>query len=94
MANKHPYIIHLAHIRWTIHRGGHRTNHTHWQHCEAPKKGEGSDKPPGKLNPNRNAKFTFCFSRGEFGVFRHGLFPFARDHISGVGCRSPPNQSF
>ena len=94
MTNKYPYIVHLIFIRWTAHGGGHRTHHTRRLHKKSSKRHKNPDKPPGKLNPNRNAKLTLHISRGEFGVFCYGYLSSACDHISAFGCRSPPDQSF
>lgn len=71
MAQNYRYIVCLVLPNQTTHRRGCRTHHTHNHHKCASEHHRGSDKPPGKLNPNRNAKFAPFFSRGEFGVFCH-----------------------
>ena len=83
----------------TTHRRGCRTHHTHNHHKCASEHHRGSDKPPGKLNPNRNAKFAPFFSRGEFGVFCHAYNIISESACEyartlSVGCRDPPSSDF
>ena len=74
MAQNNRYIVCLVFSKQAIHRRGRKAHNTYSQKKSESDNHRGSDKPPGKINnPNRNAKFTPCFSRGEFGVFCHAL---------------------
>ena len=74
MAQNNRYIVCLVFSKQAIHRRGRKAHNTYSQKKSASDNHRGSDRPPGKINnPNRNAKFTPCFSRGEFGVFCHAL---------------------
>ena len=69
MAQNYRYIVCLVLPNQTTHRRGYRTHHTHNHHKCASEHHRGSDKPPGKLNPNRNAKFAPFFQGVSLAFF-------------------------
>ena len=100
MAKYYRYIVCLVFPNQAIHRRGQKTHHTHSHHKSASDNNRRSDKPPGRINnPNRNAKFTSYFLRGEFGVFCHAYKSIAQavrkyGRTLRVGCRDPPSSDF
>ena len=67
MAQNYRYIVCLVLPNQTTHRRGCRTHHTHNHHKCASKHHRGSDKPPGKFNPNVDNSMWLAVLYGIYG---------------------------